>query len=136
MDLGRQHGQALARGAVLFERGDPGLRVETSLNTEVGVRVNARALTAEAAAAFDQLTRSERDRELVQQGPNDWANTFRTARFVPAVDYINANRHRATAMRAWARLFEGPDAVDVIVREGFTAAMNRYNGWKPPADAG
>jgi Asp-tRNA(Asn)/Glu-tRNA(Gln) amidotransferase A subunit family amidase len=72
-------------------------------------------LTAEAAAAFDALTRSGRDRELVQQGRNDWANAFRTARFVPAVDYINANRHRAQAVRAWARLFEGPDAVDVIV---------------------
>jgi len=72
-------------------------------------------LTAEAAAAFDALTRSNRDAELVQQGPFDWATTFRTARFIPAVDYINANRHRTLAMQRWARLFEGPDAVDVIV---------------------
>ncbi|HEU4565539.1 MAG TPA: amidase, partial [Gemmatimonadaceae bacterium] len=33
-------------------------------------------LVAEAAAAFDELTRSGRDRELVQQCPGDWANTF------------------------------------------------------------
>lgn len=76
-------------------------------------------LTAEAAAAFDDLTRSDRDRQLVQQGRSDWANTFRTARFIPAVDYLNANRHRTLAMRAWARLFagagDGADAVDVIV---------------------
>ena len=82
-------------------------------------------LTAEAAAAFDQLTRSERDRELVQQGPGDWANTFRTARFVPAVDYINANRHRTLAMQAWARLFEGPDAVDVIVTPTQAAGLSQ-----------
>jgi Asp-tRNA(Asn)/Glu-tRNA(Gln) amidotransferase A subunit family amidase len=82
-------------------------------------------LTAEAAAAFDQLTRSERDRELVQQGPGDWANTFRTARFVPAVDYINANRHRTLAMQAWARLFEGPDAVDVIVTPTSAAGLSQ-----------
>ena len=69
-------------------------------------------LTAEAAAAFDDLTRSGRDRELVQQGPGDWANTFRTARFIPAVDYVNANRARSMAMDRWADLFK---TVDVIV---------------------
>lgn len=72
-------------------------------------------LTAEAAAAFDDLTRTRRDRELVQQGKFDWPNTFRTARFIPAVDYINANRHRTLAVRRWEALFSGPNAVDVIV---------------------
>ena len=69
-------------------------------------------LTAEAAAAFDDLTRSGRDKELVQQGPGDWANSFRIARFITAVDYINANRIRTLAMRKWAELFK---TVDVIV---------------------
>jgi Asp-tRNA(Asn)/Glu-tRNA(Gln) amidotransferase A subunit family amidase len=69
-------------------------------------------LTAEGAAAFDELTRSGRDRELVQQTPRDWANTFRTARFIPAVDYVNANRARTLAMQKWHALFE---TVDVIV---------------------
>lgn len=69
-------------------------------------------LTAEAAAAFDDLTRSDRDKELVQQGKGDWANTFRTARFIPAVDYINANRVRTQAIQKWAELFS---QVDVIV---------------------
>jgi Asp-tRNA(Asn)/Glu-tRNA(Gln) amidotransferase A subunit family amidase len=74
-------------------------------------------LVAEAAAAFDELTRSGRDRELVQQGPNDWANTFRTARFVSAVDYVNANRLRSIAIQRWAELFK---TVDVIVTPTFT----------------
>lgn len=69
-------------------------------------------LTSEAAAAFDDLTRSDRDKELVQQSRNDWANTFRTARFIPAVDYVNANRVRTTAIRAWDALMK---TVDVIV---------------------
>jgi Asp-tRNA(Asn)/Glu-tRNA(Gln) amidotransferase A subunit family amidase len=69
-------------------------------------------LTAEGAAAFDELTRSGRDRELVQQTPRDWANTFRTARFIPAVEYVNANRARTLAMQRWHALFE---TVDVIV---------------------
>jgi Asp-tRNA(Asn)/Glu-tRNA(Gln) amidotransferase A subunit family amidase len=69
-------------------------------------------LTAEGAAAFDELTRSGRDSQLVQQTPRDWANTFRTARFIPAVDYVNANRARTLAMQQWHNLFE---TVDVII---------------------
>ena len=68
-------------------------------------------LTAEAAAAFDALTRSNRDRELVQQTRNDWANTFRVARFIPAVDYINANRLRSRAIIAWDKLFASVDVI-------------------------
>ncbi|HEV2149319.1 MAG TPA: amidase [Longimicrobiaceae bacterium] len=68
-------------------------------------------LVAEAAAAFDELTRSGRDDELTQQGPNAWPNTFRAARFIPAVEYINANRVRTLAMQAWAELFSGVDVV-------------------------
>ena len=69
-------------------------------------------LIAEAAAAFDDLTRSNRDAELVQQSRFDWANGFRTARFIPAVDYINANRVRSNAIEAWDELMK---KVDVIV---------------------
>lgn len=76
-------------------------------------------LTAEAAAAFDDLTRSNRDAELVQQSRFDWANTFRTARFIPAVDYINANRLRTKAIAAWDELMK---TVDVIVTP--TSAAN------------
>lgn len=76
-------------------------------------------LTAEAAAAFDELTRTDRDKELVQQAKFDWANTFRTARFIPAVDYINANRVRTMAIAKWDELFK---TVDVIVSP--TSASN------------
>jgi Asp-tRNA(Asn)/Glu-tRNA(Gln) amidotransferase A subunit family amidase len=69
-------------------------------------------LTAEAAAAFDDLTRSNRDNDLVQQGKNDWPNTFRTSRFIPAVDYVNANRLRSIAIQKWDDLMR---TVDVIV---------------------
>jgi Asp-tRNA(Asn)/Glu-tRNA(Gln) amidotransferase A subunit family amidase len=68
-------------------------------------------LTAEAAAAFDDLTRSNRDKELVQQTSGDWANTFRTARFIPAVEYINANRVRTTAIAAWDDMMKNFDVI-------------------------
>lgn len=56
-------------------------------------------LSAEAAAAFDELTRSGRDDLLVRQIRNAWPNAFRTARFIPAVEYIQANRIRSMIMR-------------------------------------
>jgi Asp-tRNA(Asn)/Glu-tRNA(Gln) amidotransferase A subunit family amidase len=53
----------------------------------------------ESAAAFDKLTRSNRDDEMVQQNKDRWPNTFRTARFVPAVEYVNACRMRTSIMQ-------------------------------------
>jgi Asp-tRNA(Asn)/Glu-tRNA(Gln) amidotransferase A subunit family amidase len=69
-------------------------------------------LNAEAAAAFDDLTMTGRDELLTEQGPEDWPNIFRAARFYPAVEYIQANRARTVAMRQMAKLFE---TVDIIV---------------------
>jgi Asp-tRNA(Asn)/Glu-tRNA(Gln) amidotransferase A subunit family amidase len=69
-------------------------------------------LNAEAAAAFDELTRSDRDALLVQQGKSDWPNSFRTSRFIPAVEYVNANRLRSIAIQKWDELMR---TVDVIV---------------------
>ena len=69
-------------------------------------------LLAESAAAFDELTRSGRDRLLTAQGPDDWPNTFRSARFIPAVEYIQASRARRLAMEEVAKAVE---KVDVIV---------------------
>ena len=69
-------------------------------------------LTAEAAAAFDDLTRSGRDSLLTAQGPEDWPNSFRVARFYPAVEYIQANRARSLAVQQVSALF---DQVDIIV---------------------
>jgi Asp-tRNA(Asn)/Glu-tRNA(Gln) amidotransferase A subunit family amidase len=69
-------------------------------------------LTAEAAAAFDDLTLSGRDRLLTEQGAEDWPNAFRTARLYPAVEYIQANRARTLAIQQVSALFE---QVDIIV---------------------
>ena len=77
-------------------------------------------LLAEAAAAFDDLTRSGRDKLLTQQTKDDWPNTFRAARFIPAVEYIQANRARTTAMEMAAKVF---DQVDVIVAPTFSTQL-------------
>ena len=61
-------------------------------------------LNAEAAAAFDDITRDGRVNQLSGQGPGDWPNSFRTARFIPAVEYIRAQRARTLLMRAMDKL--------------------------------
>lgn len=67
-------------------------------------------LSAEAAAAFDDLTLSNRDDELVRQVAQAWPNVFRQARMVPAVEYIQANRVRTLLMRRWDEMLDGLDA--------------------------
>jgi Asp-tRNA(Asn)/Glu-tRNA(Gln) amidotransferase A subunit family amidase len=73
-------------------------------------------LVAEAAAAFDQLTRDNLDDEMQWQEDNAWPNTFRHARFIPAVEYINANRIRTTLMRQMAAIMQD---VDVFITPSF-----------------
>ena len=56
-------------------------------------------LTAEAATAFDDITRDGRVNELKGQSAGDWPNTFRSARVMPAVEYIRAQRARTLLMQ-------------------------------------
>ncbi len=73
-------------------------------------------LSAEAAAAFDELTRSNRDDLLVRQIKNAWPNVLRAARFIPAVEYIQANRLRYLLIQAMQKVFE---KIDVYVAPSF-----------------
>jgi Asp-tRNA(Asn)/Glu-tRNA(Gln) amidotransferase A subunit family amidase len=68
-------------------------------------------LSAEAAAAFDDLTRDGKDKELKQQGDGSWPNSFRTARLIPAVEYLRANRVRTLLMQDMGKAMAGLDAV-------------------------
>jgi Asp-tRNA(Asn)/Glu-tRNA(Gln) amidotransferase A subunit family amidase len=73
-------------------------------------------LSAEAAAAFDDLTRTNTDDLLTDQRRNAWPNTFRAARFIPAVDYINASRVRSELIAAY---HERTKDFDVIISPSF-----------------
>jgi Asp-tRNA(Asn)/Glu-tRNA(Gln) amidotransferase A subunit family amidase len=61
-------------------------------------------LTAEAATAFDDITRDGRVNQLSGQAAGDWPNTFRTSRFIPAVEYLRAQRARVLLMREMDKL--------------------------------
>ncbi|HKG90583.1 MAG TPA: amidase [Gemmatimonadaceae bacterium] len=93
---------------------------------EIPAQAMSLILTAEAGAAFEELTRSGRVSEMVQQGPNDWPNTFRSAQLIPAVDYINANRLRTQVLRQWWDLFQ---QVDVIVTPTFAGTQLQATNW-------
>lgn len=73
-------------------------------------------LTCEAAAAFDELTRSGADDQMVWQAAEAWPNTFRATRLVPAVEYIRANRLRTQLMQEMAALMQ---TVDLYVHPSF-----------------
>ena len=67
-------------------------------------------LTTEAAAAFDDLTRSDRDRQMMGEPESSrWPEAFRLHRFVPAVEYIQANRVRTLMVKALDELFADID---------------------------
>jgi Asp-tRNA(Asn)/Glu-tRNA(Gln) amidotransferase A subunit family amidase len=87
-------------------------------------------LGAEAAAAFDELTRSGRDKLLTGQTKDDWPNIFREAHFVPAVEYVNANRARYLGMKKWAEMFA---SFDVIVAPTFGKQLVTTNLTGTPA---
>lgn len=66
-------------------------------------------LSAEAAAAFDDITRDGRVNQLSGQSASDWPNSFRTSRFIPAVEYIRAQRARTLLMREMDKLMANWD---------------------------
>jgi Asp-tRNA(Asn)/Glu-tRNA(Gln) amidotransferase A subunit family amidase len=61
-------------------------------------------LSAEAATAFDDITRDGRVNQLSGQAPGDWPNSFRTSRFIPAVEYLRAQRARTLLIREMEKL--------------------------------
>ena len=84
-------------------------------------------LFAEAAAAFEELTLSDRDDELVWQDVGAWPNLFRKARFMSAVDHVQLDRLRYQTMRVMNQVFNdvdfmiGPFKIDeMLVNTNFT----------------
>jgi Asp-tRNA(Asn)/Glu-tRNA(Gln) amidotransferase A subunit family amidase len=63
-------------------------------------------LSTEGAAAFDDLTRSK---DIADPTLNAWPNSFRTHRFVPAVEYIRAQRARTLLIRQMDELMSKYD---------------------------
>ena len=85
-------------------------------------------ISAESAAAFDELTRNNRDDLIRRQDKSFWPNSFRVSRFIPAVEYINANRHRSTLMEKMNAFMRQYDVVIVPSFSGNQLAMTNLTG--------
>jgi len=98
---------------------EQGLEIEPMYfpDTEVyAFDIIGQVIGAESAAAFDAFTRTGLDDQMTRQTRFDWPNYFRASRTIPAVEYINANRHRSILMQ---RVNEAMQAFDVIITPSF-----------------
>jgi Asp-tRNA(Asn)/Glu-tRNA(Gln) amidotransferase A subunit family amidase len=85
-------------------------------------------LSAESAAAFDELTRTNRDDLIERQDRNFWPNTFRVARTIPAVEYINANRYRSVLCNRMNDFMKNYDVLIVPSFSGRQLSMTNLTG--------
>ena len=107
-------------------------------------------LFAEGAASFEQLTLSGGLREMAVQTPDAWPNLFRQARFLSAVDFVQADRFRRKVAREMARIFEEVDLLlvpslrdemlvisnntgqpSLTLRTGFVEVSEARSDWAP-----
>ena len=85
-------------------------------------------LDAESAAAFDELTRTNRDDLVERQDKDFWPNTFRSARLIPAVEYINANRYRSILCNKIQEFMRNYDVVIVPSFVGSQLSITNLTG--------
>jgi Asp-tRNA(Asn)/Glu-tRNA(Gln) amidotransferase A subunit family amidase len=81
-------------------------------------------LEAEAGAAFQELVLNHKDDMLVRQGKGAWPNTFRSAQFIPAVEYIQANRARTLLIQEWYQALKG---LDIYIAPSFSSNLRLTN---------
>ncbi|MDP2413278.1 amidase [Daejeonella sp.] len=81
-------------------------------------------LSAESGAAFQELSLSNRDDLLVRQDKNAWPSGFRSAHFIPAVEYIQANRARALLIE---QLNQKMKDIDLFVAPSFGMNLRATN---------
>lgn len=77
-------------------------------------------LMCEAAAAFEELTRTNRDDELKWQAAVAWPNSFRKTWFIPGIEVVQADRFRRQCMQMMAERFE---KVDALIAPSFAASL-------------
>ncbi|HEY5825507.1 MAG TPA: amidase [Cyclobacteriaceae bacterium] len=90
--------------------------IPVELPQDIPVNAVRIMLSAEAAASFDELTRTNLDDQLTDQRKGAWPNSFRAARFIPAVEYINASRIRQNLIEVY---YQKTKDFDVIISPSF-----------------
>lgn len=85
-------------------------------------------ISVESAAAFDELTRTNKDDLMVRQIKNAWPNVFRAGRFIPAVEYVQANRIRTLLIEQMAAKLKGLDAYITPTYVGGNLSLTNLTG--------
>jgi Asp-tRNA(Asn)/Glu-tRNA(Gln) amidotransferase A subunit family amidase len=85
-------------------------------------------LNAESGAAFDELTRTDRDTLIERQDKGFWPNSFRASRMIPAVEYINANRYRSELCKKVQDFMKNYDVVISPTFAGSQLAVTNLTG--------
>jgi Asp-tRNA(Asn)/Glu-tRNA(Gln) amidotransferase A subunit family amidase len=107
-------------------------------------------LFAEGAAAFEELTLNHGLDQLKVQTPDAWPNLFRQARFLSAVDFVQADRFRRKVAEEMARIFSEVDVLlvpslrdemltisnhtghpSITIRAGFVEVSEARSDWAP-----
>jgi Asp-tRNA(Asn)/Glu-tRNA(Gln) amidotransferase A subunit family amidase len=107
-------------------------------------------LFAEAAAAFEELTLTHGVDQLKMQVPDAWPNSFRQARFLSAVDFVQTDRFRRKVANEMGRLFSNVDLLlvpslrdemltitnftghpSLTLRAGFIEVAEARSDWAP-----
>jgi Asp-tRNA(Asn)/Glu-tRNA(Gln) amidotransferase A subunit family amidase len=107
-------------------------------------------LFSEAAAAFEEQTLNGQMNELTAQVPDAWPNQFREARFLSAVDFVQADRFRRRVAGEMARIFSQVDLLlvpslrdemlvisnntghpSLTLRAGFVNVSEARSDWAP-----
>jgi Asp-tRNA(Asn)/Glu-tRNA(Gln) amidotransferase A subunit family amidase len=107
-------------------------------------------LFAEGAAAFEELTLNHELDQLKVQTPDAWPNLFRQARFLSAVDFVQADRLRRRVAEEMARIFSEVDVLlvpslrdemltisnhtghpSITIRSGFVEVSEARSDWAP-----
>jgi Asp-tRNA(Asn)/Glu-tRNA(Gln) amidotransferase A subunit family amidase len=87
-------------------------------------------LDSEAGAAFDEITRNGKVDMLARQGKDNWPNIFRSSRFIPAVEYVNANRIRYILIQDMEKMFD-QNKIDIYLApsdEGDNSLVTNLTG--------
>ncbi|HEX3703538.1 MAG TPA: amidase [Vicinamibacterales bacterium] len=85
-------------------------------------------LFSEAAAAFEELTLTGGVRSLKAQVPDAWPNLFRQARFLSAVDFVQADRFRRLVAMEMARVFSDVDLLLVPSLRDEMLTLSNFTG--------
>ncbi len=112
---------------ILRDRGCKLVELELPRSREFG-GVIFLLISVEAACAFDELTRSNQDDLMQWQSPQAWPNTFRMARFYPAVEHLMASRLRRRYMQLAHELFSQVEVITAPQRHGALHAITNMTG--------